>query len=64
MRQREPLYAYRPDNARVLEWLERTRRQRDPGLVLVRPDLSIARLHGDPRWPAFVAKMGLSDALR
>jgi tetratricopeptide (TPR) repeat protein len=54
-------YAYRRDNDRAFEWLERAYRQRDPGLAWARSDLSIARLRDDPRWPPFLKKMGLAD---
>jgi len=43
------------------EWLERTLRQRDPGLAWLRSDLSIARLYDDRRWPPFLKKVGLAD---
>jgi tetratricopeptide (TPR) repeat protein len=56
-------YAYRRDNDRAFEWLERAYRQRDPGLAWARSDLSIARLRDDPRWPRFLKKIGLADEL-
>jgi TolB-like protein/Tfp pilus assembly protein PilF len=55
------VYAYRRDNDRAFEWLERARRQRDPGLAWTRSDPALSRLHDDPRWPAFLAMVGLSD---
>ena len=55
------VYAYRRDYDRAFEWLERALRQRDPGLMWLRSDLSIARLYGDRRWPAFLKKIGLAD---
>lgn len=55
------VYAYRRDNDRAFEWLERALRQRDPGLAWLRSDPSIARLRDDPRWPVFLTKIGLAD---
>jgi len=55
------VYAYRRDNDHAFEWLERALRQRDPGISWTRPDVSLARLHDDPRWPAFLRKVGLAD---
>jgi len=55
------VYAYRRENDRAFEWLERALRQRDPGISWIRPDVSLARLHDDPRWPVFLRKAGLAD---
>jgi len=55
------VYAYRGEKDRAFEWLERARRQRDPGLGSLRSDPFLANLQGDPRWNAFVRTMGLAD---
>ena len=55
------VYAYRGDKDRAFEWLERARRQRDPGLPSLRKDPLLTNLHGDPRWNAFLRTMGLAD---
>ena len=55
------VYAYRRENDRAFEWLDRAYRQRDAGLAWTRPDRSLARIHDDPRWPAFLKKVGLAD---
>jgi adenylate cyclase len=55
------VYAYRADKDRAFEWLERAHRQRDSGLVGLRSDPFLVNLHGDPRWIAFIRKMGLAD---
>jgi TolB-like protein/Flp pilus assembly protein TadD len=55
------VYAYRRENDRAFEWLDRAWRQRDPGIAWTRPDLSLARLHDDPRWPAFLRRVKLAD---
>ena len=45
----------------AFEWLERAYVQRDPGLALIRLDTELRSLHGDPRWGAFLKKMGFPD---
>ncbi len=55
------VYAYRGDKDRAFEWLERARRQRDPGLASLRKDPLLPNLHDDPRWNAFLRTMGLAD---
>jgi adenylate cyclase len=54
-------YAYRGDKDRAFEWLERARRQRDPGLGDLLKDPLLETLHDDPRWNAFLHTMGLAD---
>jgi len=54
-------YAYRGDKDRAFEWLERARRQRDPGLGNLRKDPLLENLYGDARWNAFLHTMGLAD---
>jgi len=55
------VYAYRGDKDKAFEWLERARRQRDPGLGNLRRDPLLENLHNDPRWNAFLHTMGLAD---
>ena len=54
-------YAYRGDKDKAFEWLERARGQRDPGLGTLRKDPLLENLRNDPRWDAFLRKMGLAD---
>ena len=54
-------YAYRGDKDKAFEWLERARRQRDPGLGGLHKDPLLENLHADPRWNAFLRTMGLAD---
>ncbi len=54
-------YSYRDDKDKAFEWLERARRQRDPGLGDLLKDPLLENLHGDPRWSAFLHTMGLAD---
>ncbi len=55
------VYAYRGEKDRAFEWLERARRQRDPGLAGLRKDPLLPNLYDDPRWNAFLHTMGLAD---
>jgi len=55
------VYAYRGDKDRAFEWLERARRQRDPGLTGLRKDPLLPNLYDDPRWNAFLHTMSLAD---
>src|SRR3989440_2868965 len=54
-------YAYRGDKDRAFEWLERARRQRDPGLTGLRKDPLLPNLYDDQRWNAFLHTMGLAE---
>jgi adenylate cyclase len=54
-------YAYRGDKDNSFEWLERARRQRDPGLAGLRKDPLLPNLRDDPRWNSFLHTMGLAD---
>jgi tetratricopeptide (TPR) repeat protein len=55
------VYAYRDDKDKAFEWLQRARRQRDAGLPGLRADRLLTNLHSDPRWDAFLRKVGLAD---
>ena len=55
------VYGYRNDKDHAFEWLERARRQRDAGLPGLRTDTLLLNLHDDPRWDAFMRKIGLAD---
>jgi TolB-like protein len=55
------VYAYRGDKDRAFEWLERARRQRDPGLAGLHKDPLLENLRGDRRWNTFLHTMGLAD---
>ena len=54
-------YGYRGDKDKAFEWLERARRQRDPGLSYLLRDPFLENLHADPRWNTFLHTMGLTD---
>ncbi len=44
----------------AFEWLERARASRDAGIALSRVSPQLAPLHADPRWPAFLQRLGLA----
>jgi adenylate cyclase len=55
------VYAYRGEKDRAFDWLERAHRQRDAGVITLRSDPFFVNLQTDPRWDAFLHKMGLAD---
>lgn len=54
-------YALRGETDRAFEWLERAYLNRDSAMGWVRIDPLLKNLHGDPRFTAFVRKVGLTD---
>jgi TolB-like protein/Flp pilus assembly protein TadD len=55
------VYGFRGDADNAFRWLERALRQRDPGLSFCGSEILFESLHADPRWPAFLRKIGLHD---
>ena len=53
-------YAYIGDADQAFAWLERADAQRDPGLIEINAHILIRNLHGDPRWQAWLARLGLA----
>jgi serine/threonine protein kinase/tetratricopeptide (TPR) repeat protein len=53
------VHAARSEVDAAFEWLEHAYAQRDGGLMDVRTSPYLRSLHGDPRWGAFLKKMGL-----
>ncbi|HEU4384224.1 MAG TPA: protein kinase [Anaeromyxobacteraceae bacterium] len=53
------VYAWRGDADRAFEWLERARRERDPGICYVKFDPILRKIRGDPRYPVLLRKMNL-----
>jgi adenylate cyclase len=53
------LYAVRGDPDPAFEWLERAYRNHDGGLGVTAIDQDLKALRSDPRFPAFVQKLGL-----
>ena len=55
------IYAHRGESDRAFEWLERAHALRDPGLIELKPSPLCRTLHDDPRWNAFLSKVGLAN---
>lgn len=53
------IHAFRGETDRAFEWLDRAYAQRDQGVSSVKRDRLLKNLRGDPRWAAFLAKVGL-----
>ena len=56
------VHAFRGDNDAAMAWLERAYDQRDGGLSEVRGDPLLRGLQPDPRYRAFLGRMGLAPA--
>ncbi|HEU4725250.1 MAG TPA: protein kinase [Candidatus Eisenbacteria bacterium] len=54
-------YAARGQSDEAFHWLESAYAQRDAGLSYLKPDPLLRSLHGDPRWPVLLAKLGLAE---
>jgi TolB-like protein len=54
-------YAYRGNKDKAFEWLDRARRQHDPGLGDLLKDPLLENVRDDPRWNVFLHAMGLAD---
>ena len=52
-------YAWRGEKDKAFEWLEQALAQQDGGLSYIKADPLLASLVGDPRFAAFLEKMGL-----
>jgi len=55
------VHSMRGEIEQAFAWLERAYAQKDAGLAGIKPEPYFEPLHGDPRWGAFLAKMGLAD---
>ena len=53
------VYGYIGDNDKAFEWLEKAVASRDAGVPLTKISRFFGSLHDDPRWPAFLRKIGL-----
>ena len=56
------VYAWRGENDRAFEWLEKALENEDTGLAGVLTFYWFKNLHDDPRWQPFLARIGRSDA--
>ena len=55
------VYGARGDADLAFGWLERGYVQRDGGLTDTKTSPRLRSLHADPRWDAFLRKMGFAD---
>ncbi|MCB1164469.1 protein kinase [bacterium] len=55
------VHALRGETENAFTWLDRAYAQRDAGLPGLKLEPALRSLHGDPRWPALLARMGLAD---
>ena len=55
------VYAVRHEPDSAFEWFERAYRLRDTGLAEMKSNPRLRSLHGDPRWPEFLEKVGLRE---
>ena len=55
------VYAYRDEKDAAFDWLERAYVQHDHGVSLLRSHTTFRGLHDDPRWQAYLAKIGIAD---
>jgi adenylate cyclase len=55
------VYGARGEADLAFDWLERAYVQRDPGLADMKTNPRLRSLHADPRWIAFLRKMGFAD---
>jgi len=53
--------AFTGQKDKAFEWLERARKQDDPGLAVVKADPLLASLRGDPRYAALLKQLGLPE---
>lgn len=56
------IHAYRGDADAAFEWLERAIESGDDNLLEMHGKYFWAKVHNDPRWQPFLARIGLSDA--
>src|SRR6516164_9259283 len=56
------VYAARNEADQAFAWLERAFEQRDPGLSNLKTDPLLRPILADPRWRAFLRKMGFADS--
>jgi hypothetical protein len=53
------MYAHRDDADGAFEWLERARKGRDSGMILLASDPFLANIHQDTRWNSLLDGLGL-----
>ena len=55
------VYAFRNEKDEAFDWLEQSYEVRDASLFSWLDDPAFKNLHGDPRWNAYIIKLGLPD---
>ena len=55
------VHAFRGETDAAFAWLQRACAQRDSGLSFMKLEPHLRSLHSDPRWGAFLKKMGRAD---
>ena len=55
------IFAFWGEEDTALDWLEIAVTHHDPGIVDIKSDISLAALHGHPRYEALLRKMNLAD---
>jgi TolB-like protein/Tfp pilus assembly protein PilF len=55
------VYAWRAENDRAFEWLDKALQNNDQGLSAIVSNFWLKNLHDDSRWQPFLAKIGKSD---
>ena len=55
------LHAHRGEVDAAFNWLERAYAGYDPGMFWARTTRFFQSLHGDPRWPAYLHKLGFGE---
>ena len=56
------IFAWRGDNDKAFEWLETAFQQRNIALSTILNNVYLRNLQSDPRYPAFLEKLGLLEA--
>jgi len=56
------IFAWRGDNDKAFEWLETAFQQRNIALSTILYNVYLRNLQSDPRYPAFLEKLGMADA--
>ncbi len=56
------VYAWRGDRDRAFDWLDRAVAQRDVGIVKARYNPLYRKLHDDPRWKEFLARLTVAGS--
>jgi serine/threonine protein kinase/cytochrome c-type biogenesis protein CcmH/NrfG len=56
-------HSMRGETDEAFAWIDRAFALRDAGLPFARYEFCFRPIHGDPRWPAFLARMGFTEGI-